>query len=1361
MAFSDLSSRLASPHGATAGRRRKSEAAWNFAELRGGRRNRLLASTAVAGGILAALSANPQSAFAACSAAGTGSGTVTINCGTTATTDASTFNADTPGADTRTWRYLTDQINATISGNITNYGLEFSNSFVGANAAINVVHNGTINQTLAPTVPANSNSLAALSIFASRAITYTGAGTITTNVPGADGLLAFGAGTAGDISLTTGQIVATGFAINAVQADAATTGNLQVNVNGAVTSSITDSVRAHTNSSNAASTVTVNVANNITAGTAGDTSDDGVDARGINGLVTVNQTAGTVVSGGGGLVALTSGTGSVNVNMSGGQIGTSASRAGFGIITQTDGAGANQLVNAAGPIFSTFTGVSARADGSGTITVNTSGEINSLMGDGVSAVNFIGTSPTNIITVNSAGNITAGNDVNDAGVRAQGVNGLVTLNQTAGTILASGVGIAASSSGTGGVTVNMTGGQVGTAASRTGFYGVYAATSGADATAGNVLANVGTVFSASQGVFAQVFNTNSTGTVTVNANGPIDALFNGVNATTSSTNAASTVTVNVNNNVTAGANGVAVQGINGLLTVNQTAGTILAPAGWGIFASSTGNGGIAVNMTGGQIGTAANRAGSGIVVATQGTAGDVNITSRGIFSTNEAINAFIVGTSSGNINIIQNGALNASAGNGIVAGFDNTFSGSTAVTQNAAITAGAIGIWLFDGAANTVTSNAPVTGATGVRTSGGTTTVTNRDRITGTGGTAVRFSGANNLFIMDGPGAALTGLAIGSGTDTFRFGGTGSNTFDTSQISTGWSLLDKAGSSTWTLTGTSTYAGPATVSAGTLLVNGNLSSASGIAVASGATLGGTGTLPTTTINSGGALSPGNSIGTITISGNLSFVGAGNYIVEVSGANSDKTVVTGTATLDGAVQVVPLSRVTTKTTYTIMSAATLSGSFDSASVQAGNFFARNPMLSYVGGDVLLTLDPGLLSPLLAAGATPNQRSVAGGIDSAITAGNPMSGFDALFSLSPAVLSGALDQLSGEVHVSTAGVLADESRYMRDAVLGRLRQASYGGNASMASLSVGGPVAAFADGELDSALAYGKSPIVTKAPRMVAPSHDVTFWAQGFGARGRFETDGNAATLRRDLAGFISGVDTRIGSNGRLGVAAGYTGSKNALDGRGIADVETAHIAGYGGWNFGAFNLRAGGAYAFHSINTDRLIAFPGFFDRTTANYDGHTGQVFGELGYGFALGNVAIEPFAGAAWVRVKTDAAAERGGLAALNVAGMTFETGYATLGIRAASMIPLGHDMVLIPRGTLAWQHAFDNVTPAGALAFQAAPVPFTIAGVPIARDSLLAEAGLDLAIGRQATLGISYVGQHANNVQDHAAKGKFSWKF
>jgi hypothetical protein len=41
------------------------------------------------------------------------------------------------------------------------------------------------------------------------------------------------------------------------------------------------------------------------------------------------------------------------------------------------------------------------------------------------------------------------------------------------------------------------------------------------------------------------------------------------------------------------------------------------------------------------------------------------------------------------------------------------------------------------------------------------------------------------------------------------------------------------------------------------------------------------------------------------------------------------------------------------------------------------------------------------------------------------------------------------------------------------------------------------------------------------------------------------------------------------------------------------------------------------------------------------------------------------------------------------------------------------------------------------------------------------VAEAGLDLAIGRNATLGVSYVGRIASNVSDHAAKGKFIWWF
>ena len=145
---------------------------------------------------------------------------------------------------------------------------------------------------------------------------------------------------------------------------------------------------------------------------------------------------------------------------------------------------------------------------------------------------------------------------------------------------------------------------------------------------------------------------------------------------------------------------------------------------------------------------------------------------------------------------------------------------------------------------------------------------------------------------------------------------------------------------------------------------------------------------------------------------------------------------------------------------------------------------------------------------------------------------------------------------------------QSQYVRSAILGRLRQASYCGDASMASLAMGGPQAFATDDELSSALGYAKSPIVTKAPLAApTPSRDIVFWSQGFGAWGKFSSDGNAAALSRDLAGFITGFDARFG-NWRGGIAAGYTGSRNNIDGRGSANVDTGHVAAYGGVNVGA-------------------------------------------------------------------------------------------------------------------------------------------------------------------------------------------------
>jgi outer membrane autotransporter protein len=623
-----------------------------------------------------------------------------------------------------------------------------------------------------------------------------------------------------------------------------------------------------------------------------------------------------------------------------------------------------------------------------------------------------------------------------------------------------------------------------------------------------------------------------------------------------------------------------------------------------------------------------------------------------------------------------------------------------------------------------------------------------------TGGTA---TAATHTLRLD-TGSVLNGNVLGgSNTDNLVLLGSGTESI---AKFLNFENLTMQGTD-WTLTGSGTFSATATVQGGLLQVNGQLTSPN-VTVQSGGTLGGIGTV-TGTVTVDGTIAPGNSIGTLAIVGAYTQAAGSTYRVEISPAPaSDLINITGGATLlGGTVNVIaaPGSYVAGQR-YTILTAS--GGVTGAYAALTDNMPFLEFGLFYDPNNVFLDITQVLAASFASVAQTPNQKAAAGGAQQ-LGVGNPV--FDTLLSLDAPSARGAFDLLSGEIHASLRGVLLDDSRFVRDGILQRLRQ--FGG-----ASGVGGPqvVSAYADDD-DGALAYAarktssrKSKVTAAIPAALVtkaepkPEQRWAVWGNPFGNWGKLDGNGNAATATARTGGFVSGVDTTItgvyGGALRLGLAAAYQSQSMKVDDRNSsADIDSFHLAGYAALLNGPFALRAGLAHAWHAIETSRNVAFPGFSDSTRGDYDGHTTQVFGELGYALDYRRFALEPYAGLAYVRVKTDGFTETGGAAALTGLAADTATTFSTLGLRAS--VPLSTTWsAAVLKGGLGWRHAFNDVTPAAQLAF-AGGTPFTIAGVPIARDALLVEAGLDAAWTSGITVGFAYSGQYAGSAAEHGIKG------
>ncbi|TPM38716.1 autotransporter domain-containing protein [Mesorhizobium sp. B2-3-4] len=586
-------------------------------------------------------------------------------------------------------------------------------------------------------------------------------------------------------------------------------------------------------------------------------------------------------------------------------------------------------------------------------------------------------------------------------------------------------------------------------------------------------------------------------------------------------------------------------------------------------------------------------------------------------------------------------------------------------------------------------------------------------------------------------------------------GGTIDNTNGTQAFSGGFSGtggLDFIGPNTTILNGINSYAGATTVSSGRLVVgddaHANASLTSAVTVASGGTLGGSGTVGTTVIDSGGTIAPGNSVGTLSVAGDLLLSSGSTYMVEIAAnGGGDRLDVSGTATVTGAkVAVATLDPETSYQvghTYRILDAASgVTGQFDGIVSQSAFL---NFALDQGSDSVDLQVS---LKKFGDVAFTRNQHATADALDGLQQSGPQLALYNSLLMLDPKAARNAFDQLSGEIHASAKTVLIGDSHFVEDAINDRLRAAFSGVGATAM------PVLAYGDSDPNAATAaIGDALAPANTERFAA-------WGSAFGSWGSVAGDGNAAGLDRSTGGFLTGADGFVTENVRLGVMTGYSHTKFDADGSASSgESDNYHLGLYGGRQWGALGFRSGLAYTWHDISTKRSVAFQGFADRLSADYDAGTFQTFGELGYRIDTAGASFEPFANLAYVNLHTDSFAEKGGAAALTSASQSTDATFTTLGIRASTGFTVGATNVTA-RGMLGWKHAFGDTVPTSTVAFTDGDA-FAVAGAPIARNAAIIEAGLDFAMSQNTTLGLSYTGQFANGASDNGAKADFSLKF
>ena len=628
--------------------------------------------------------------------------------------------------------------------------------------------------------------------------------------------------------------------------------------------------------------------------------------------------------------------------------------------------------------------------------------------------------------------------------------------------------------------------------------------------------------------------------------------------------------------------------------------------------------------------------------------------------------------------------------------------------------------------------------------------------VIGSGGTGAKVIGAGNTSF--GAGASFTvaansvfqttnlSLTNASGVVAGKATVSSSLTMDTSVIrvtasgifaSTGVTTLNN---SFITVDPGGDVAASATYNNTTLKLNGTEDG--NVTLGAGSLLGGNGTINGNVVIGGGAtLSPGNSPGTINVNGNLTLASGSSTKIELTPAVNDLINVTGNATLNGTLNIVPLQQLRKAQTFTFLTAGSITGTFASIVVPS------TPIQSFsvVQGS---TLDQIVFSRKSYASfaLSENERQVGVTLDSYLT--TSLTTLDPLTTAIDAQTSAkgiafALDQLTAEPFDVLAQIPILKSQQFASNMEQYLAGArlNLGQNklpavtpAAPAHASAGGPLGNIAGSMMSASMAVDPTPAAPSS--WTNPDERWGGFAYGYGYDGDNLTlrDGAGQTARTGFNfgthGGMGAIDRKIDEHTIVGLVFGAA-DDNALfgDSRGRLDGHTNEFAAYATWGWNNRYLDAVVHHARTDFNSLRVVAFPGFLDANRATQRVDSTDAYVGAGWMYRTGEGWHGgPTVSLQWTDVNVPAFTETGGASALTVAGRDIDSLRSQVGLRFTRDYEVHEKYWLAPDIRLRWEHEFADDNRAITAAFAGAPtLAFNSFAASPARDGALLGVSLN----------------------------------